>query len=104
MTATSAHRIIKMLSEAELRGIDLRELRKESFTSREHLVMVTMHELKAEAYWTAHREIERPPLKKIPAKVKSVKPVAMVGQSKTYRFTPEQINIAEAIYRNEKTK
>jgi hypothetical protein len=93
-----------MFNEAQLRGIDLDKLQEESFSSREHLKMMAHHEIFAREYWRIMKETARPEASKTTKKVKSVKPVAKVRQSKKYLFTPEQVNIANAIFRNEKNK
>lgn len=91
-----------MFNEAQLRGIDLEKLREESFSSREHLKMMAEHEVFAKTYWQIVRETARPVEKKLPPKMKTVKPPVRVKTSKTYLFTPEQVSIAEAIFRKEK--
>lgn len=93
-----------MFDEAHLRGIDLEKLQEESFTSKEHLKMMAHHEVFAREYWRIMRETARPVEPEPIKKVRSVKPVGKVRLSKKYLFSPEQINIANAIFRNEKNK
>ncbi len=49
--------VTAVLSEAELRGIDVDALMEESFTSRSHLAMVARHEMKVRAIYS---EVFRP--------------------------------------------
>ena len=44
-------------NEAKLRGIDIRKLRRESFTSPEHIAMVANHEINAMVIHQKSREI-----------------------------------------------
>jgi hypothetical protein len=91
-------------NEAQLRGIDMRKLRQELFTSQKHLSMVAEHEQKSKLFWELFREPERPRTSpaiksdtpKVQPKVEiSTKPDRNV--SRQYRFTPEQLRIAMSI-------
>lgn len=95
-------------NEAKLRGINMRKLRQESFTSQKHLSMVAEHELKSAAYWNSRREQWRPKFAKRqvsdtpkvqPIVEKSKKPARNVSQN--FRFTPEQLRIAMAVAEKE---
>ncbi len=90
-------------NEAKLRGINLRKLRNESFTSASHLSMVAEHELRAQVYWQQVRErarpAARPRIKNDTPKVQaSVETVVSSDRnvSPEIRFTPEQLRIAMA--------
>lgn len=84
-----------MLDEARLRGIDLKKLRRESFTSRQHIDMVRMHEIKAALYWSSRHQPDAPKRRKTSEGVYRLQEVDI-------EFTETQINIAKAIFRNEK--
>lgn len=91
-------------NEAELRGIDLRKLRQESFTSRQHLSMVAEHELRSEQYRERRRHLFHdwnPDTPKIQPKVEKTEKRAKNVPTK-YRFTPEQLRIAMAVANKEK--
>lgn len=91
-------------NEAKLRGIDMRKLRQESFTSQKHLSMVAEHEQKSKLIWAMAREPERPRERpaiksdtpKVQPKVEKPKK-ADRNVSQNYRFTPEQLRIAKAV-------
>ena len=98
-------------NEAQLRGIDMRKLRQESFTSQKHLSMVAEHEQKSKLFWELFREPERPRTSpviksdtpKVQPKVEnSKKPDRNV--SRQYRFTPEQLRIAMSIAEKKEMK
>ena len=98
-------------NEAQLRGIDMRKLRQESFTSQKHLLLVAQHEQKSKLFWELLREPERPRTSpfiksdtpKVQPKVEnSTKPDRNV--SRQYRFTPEQLRIAIAIAEKKEIK
>lgn len=91
-------------NEAQLRGINLRSLRQEAFTSQKHLSMVAEHQFRADLYWSRRRFIElskhRPSQKRDTPKVqhqveKTEKPDT--NEPKQYRFTPEQLRIAMTV-------
>lgn len=95
-------------NEAQLRGINLRKLSHERFTSKKHLAMIAEHESKSAMFWQQVREQSRPVERrkrkydtpKVQPKVEnSTKPDRNV--SRQYRFTPEQIRIAEAVAKRE---
>lgn len=80
-----------VLSEAELRGIDLSALMEESFTSRSHLAMVARHEMKVRAIYS---EVFRP-ARKSSATVYSA--AMLNGVDVVPQFTKKQIEIAMAV-------
>lgn len=83
--------VTAVLSEAELRGIDLSALMEESFTSRSHLAMVARHEMKVRAIYS---EVFRP-ARKYSATVYSA---AMLNDVDVVpQFTKKQIEIAMAV-------
>lgn len=104
--------IVVHLSEAELRGIDVSALEEERFTSRTHLRMIAEHELRAKWYRIRAAEVARPePVKRKVAPDSKIqetkvapeaKPQGKVEGVSKYLFNPEQIRIAEAIFRKEK--
>lgn len=91
-------------NEAKLRGIDMRKLRRESFTSREHLSMVAEHEMRSAVErehrrylfhdWTGDTPKIQPKVEKTEKRAKNI--------PTKYRFTPEQLRIALAVANNEK--
>jgi hypothetical protein len=98
-------------NEAQLRGIDMRKLRQESFTSQKHLSMVGEHEQKSKLIRELLREPERPRTSPViksdtpkgqPNIEISTKPDRNV--SRQYRFTPEQLRIAIAIAEKKEMK
>jgi hypothetical protein len=87
-------------SEADLRGIDLRKLRKESFDSPEHQKMMKAHYervriLKLEEAFR-REETNRP---KKPTVIKP-KPVRLVTKRKAYTFTEDQVRVALSAMKN----
>lgn len=90
-------------NEAKLRGIDIRKLRRESFTSANHIAMVSKHELHAMVIHQKLREISRPEQRSV-RKTDTPKVQASVetavssdrNDSPEIRFTPEQLRIANA--------
>lgn len=89
--ATLGGIVTAVLSEAELRGIDLSALMEESFTSRSHLSMVARHELKVRMiYREVYRPVRKPSV--------TVYPDGMLGAvDNVPQFTKKQIEIAEAV-------
>lgn len=86
-----------MIDESLYRGIDIKELQKESFTSREHLEMVRNHEIAAKAYWARNRVIHHESKAETPRRAEVVteetqKPVKLA--TRRYKFTPAQLEIA----------
>lgn len=91
-------------NEAKLRGIDMRKLRQESFTSRQHLRMVAEHELRVEQFKRSNvksfRPETRPVVKQKTTNVQQIveKRVSSARNvSNEYRFTPEQMRIAMSV-------
>jgi hypothetical protein len=86
-----------MFNEAKLRGINMRKLRQESFTSPKHIEMMKLHEARAQIIWDKVRWPDRPLPKKIPS---PVAPTSVVqGKVKEViepTFTDNQIRIAQA--------
>jgi hypothetical protein len=90
-------------NEAKLRGIDLRRLRRESFTSAQHIAMVSEHEFRAAVIHQRMREIARPERRSV-RKTDTPKVQASVetavssdrNDSPEIRFTPEQLRVAHA--------
>lgn len=83
--------VTAVLSEAELRGIDVDALMEESFTSRSHLAMVARHEMKVRAIYS---EVFRP-ISKSSATVYSA--AMLNGVDVVPQFTKKQIEIAMAV-------
>lgn len=90
-------------NEAKLRGIDIRKLRRESFTSPEHIAMVANHEINAMVIHQKSREISRPEFRLVrkndtPKVQVSVETAVSSDRndSPEIRFTPEQLRIAKA--------
>lgn len=102
MTSTRGIRlgsVIAVLDEARLRGINLDKLQHELFTDPAHIRMITEHELRAKWYRIRAAEVARP------AKVKKTKAKSqdMVETERKYLFNPDQVRIAQAIFRKEKS-
>jgi len=92
----------KMFNEAKLRGINMRKLRQESFTSQKHIEMVKLHEARVAIIWDAIRWPDRPMPEKIPA---LVAPAKSVGRGKVKEvieptFTESQLRVAQAALKN----
>lgn len=83
-----------MFNEAKLRGINMRKLRQESFTSTKHLKLVEMHELRVAALREGFDFPERP--KERPKVRKSV-PRSKVKEVIEPTFTETQLRIAQAV-------
>lgn len=90
--------MIAVLDEARLRGIDLDALQRELFTDPAHIRMIAEHELNAKWYRIRAAEVARPPA---PKKTKAKSQDKVETETK-YLFTPDQVRIAEAIFRKEK--
>lgn len=85
-----------VLNEAELRGIDMKQLRKELFTSREHLAMVAKHE---EVVRNFYRR------KHFPVKQSGITVYAdSMLDTVDNKFTERQIEIAIAVLEKDKLK
>jgi hypothetical protein len=103
--------IVDDFNEAQLRGINLRKLSHERFTSKKHLSMMTEHETKSALIWQQVREKSRPvERRKRKSDTPKVQPNVEISTkpdrnvSRQYRFTPEQIRIAEAVAKRENEK
>lgn len=89
-------------NEAEMRGIDLKKLRKERFSSIAHKRMVERHEEKAKLFRDYAKLVEQNPLPS-PAVAPVQKP-ARVRKDKKYQFSDTQLRIAQAVLEQEKKK
>lgn len=90
-------------NEAKLRGIDIRKLRRESFTSADHIAMVSKHEIRAMVIHQRLREVSRPERRSVrkndtPKVHPSVETAVSSDRndSPEIRFTPEQLRVANA--------
>lgn len=83
--------VTAVLNEAELRGIDLKALMEESFTSRSHLAMVARHEIKVKMIYN---EIYRPERKTRPSANTGIR---LDHVDEVPQFTKKQIEIAQTI-------
>lgn len=86
------------MNESHYRGIDIKKLRKEAFTSPEHIAMVRKHEAAAKAYWDAHRVTYAPPedaksTRRLDA-ITRKNPKAVKLATRAHKFTPAQFEIA----------
>lgn len=90
--------MIAVFDEASLRGIDLNKLQNELFTSRTHLRMVADHEWRVSWYQIRSAEQARPEK----ANKTNIKSQDMVETANKILFNPEQIRIADAIFRKRK--
>ena len=87
----------KMFNEAKLRGINMRKLRQESFTSMKHLEMMRIHEVKAALIHERLRYPSRPAEQTIPSPVAPTSEVqGKVKEVIEPTFTDNQIRIAQA--------
>lgn len=80
-------------NEAKLRGIDLKKLQEESFTSMQHIIMVKDHEARKRitADWKLFKELPE----YVPAKrEKPSTSTRVVTNKKTMSFTDVQLKIA----------
>lgn len=86
-----------MFNEAKLRGINMRKLRQESFTSKKHIEMMKLHEAHAALIHERLRYPSRPAEQTIPSPVSTRSEVqGKVKEVIEPTFTESQIRIAQA--------
>lgn len=83
-------------NEAKLRGIDLKKIQEESFTSMQHIIMVREHEAKKKirADWELFKKSSDyvPPVQKSPVKPSTT--TRVVTKKTEMSFTDVQLKIA----------
>lgn len=83
-------------NEAKLRGINLRELQKESFSSIQHIMMVREHEAKKKIHadWQKFKREDDYVPKVHKSRVKPSTSTRVISKKKQMSFTDVQLKIA----------